>query len=280
MLASLKLIDLVEKNSEYIAKQWAKDVQKNPKTPYYHNVPEDKVIPQAIRFYDQFRRIFTADKPFETARTFFSSYAEDRYKDGVPMHEAIYALIMMRRHIWLYAEFQAVFISAVEQKQAVDSITRTMLMFDYAMYSISQKYQELVRSEIDKKLDLGAINVLRMEGDKDEKQGVKVGIMAALLFAAGLLTYHYHAGMGQQVLFTHLFYIPIVLASIWWKKSGIIIAFGLGVLLMASHAVFLKGVSFADDFIRAIMFFIIGSVVGLLAEGVTKAEEIYHKTIK
>ncbi len=278
MLASLKLIDLVEKNAEYIAKQWAKDVQKNSKTPYYHTLPEDKVIPQAIRFYDQFRRIFTSDKPFEAARSFFSVYAEDRYKDGVPMHEAIYALIMMRRHIWLYAEFQAVFISAVEQKQAVDSVTRTMLMFDYAMYSISQKYQELIRGEIDKKL--GAINVLRMEGEKDEKQGVKVGIMAVLLISVGLLTYHYHAGTGQQVLFTHLFYIPIVLASIWWKKKGVVVAFVLGVLLLASHAVFLKGISFVDDFIRAIMFLVIGSVVAMLAEGVTKAEEIYHKSIK
>lgn len=278
MLASLKLIDLVEKNAEYIAKQWAKDVKKNSKTPFYHNLPEDKVIPQALRFYDQFRKIFTSDNPFEAARAFFSQYAEDRYRDGVPMHEAIYALIMMRRHIWLYAEFQAVFISAVEQKQAVDSITRTMLMFDYAMYSISQKYQEMVRGEIDK--ELGAIRVLRMENEQDEKQGAKVAIMAALLFAVGLLTYHYHASLGEQVIFTHLFYIPIVLASIWWKRKGVTVAFGLGVLLMASHAVFLKGVSFVDDFIRAVMFFVIGSVVAMLAEGVKKAEEIYHKTIK
>lgn len=278
MLASLKLIDLVEKNAEYIAKQWAKDVRKNAKTPFYHKLPEDRVIPQALRFYDQFRRIFTSDNPFEAARSFFSQYAEDRYKDGVPMHEAIYALIMMRRHIWLYAEFQAVFISAVEQKQAVDSITRTMLMFDYAMYSISQKYQEMVRGEIDKQL--GAINVLRMDGEKDEKQGVKVAIMAAMLFGIGLLTYHYHAGTGTQVLFTHLFYIPVVLSSIWWKKKGVIVALGLGVLLMTSHAVFLKEVSFVDDFIRAIMFLVIGAVVAMLAEGVTKAEEIYHKTMK
>jgi hypothetical protein len=277
MLASLKLIDLVENNAEYIARQWAKDVRKNQKTPFYHGLSEDKTVPQAMRFYEQFRRIFTSDNPFEAARSFFSQYAEERYRDGVPMHEAIYALIMMRRHIWLYAEFQAVFISAVEQKQAVDSITRTMLMFDYAMYSISQKYQELIRGEIDKKL--GAINVLRMEGEKNEKQGLKVAIMAVLLIGVGLLTYYYHAGMGKTVLFTHLFYIPIVLSAIWWKKKGVIVAFALGVLLMASHAVFLKGLSFFDDFVRAIMFFIIGAVVALLAEGVTKAEEIYHKSI-
>lgn len=147
MLASLKLIDLVEFKAETIARQWARDVRQNRYTTFYHNKPEEKLIPQAVQFYDNFRRIFTTQNPAQEAEVFFATYAEERYREGIPLHEALYALILMRRHIWLYAEFQAIFTTATEKHQAVDSLTRTILMFDYATFFISKRYRELMKLE-------------------------------------------------------------------------------------------------------------------------------------
>ena len=56
MLASLKLLDLMADKSESMANPWAKDVVKNPKTPYYHNSDQDKIIPQAADFYQKLSR--------------------------------------------------------------------------------------------------------------------------------------------------------------------------------------------------------------------------------
>ena len=75
-----------------------------------------------------------------------------RFAEGLPLHEALYALILMRRHIWLYAEFQAIFITAVEQHQAVESLTRTILMFDYATYVLAERYEELMRREMNERV--------------------------------------------------------------------------------------------------------------------------------
>jgi hypothetical protein len=147
MIASMKLIDLVDSHAERIAEQWAKNVEKNPFTPFYHNKPVDKLVPQAIRFYRKFRDLFAEPKRTEASNGYFSKYAEERYREGVPLEQAIYALILMRRQIWLYAEFQATFSTAVEKQQAIDSVTRTMLMFDYAMYFITKKYRELMKLE-------------------------------------------------------------------------------------------------------------------------------------
>jgi hypothetical protein len=145
MIPSMKLVDLAENNATTIAEQWVKVVQKHALTPYYHNRPAEKIIPQAVRFYKNFRKIFTEAKPFEAGEEFFSSYARERYSDGVPLHEAVYALILMRRQLWLYAEFQAVFTSAMEKHQAMDSLNRTILVFDYAMYFITRHYQEMMK---------------------------------------------------------------------------------------------------------------------------------------
>jgi hypothetical protein len=78
------------------------------------------------------------------------------------------------------------------------------------------------------------------------------------------------------VIFTHLFYIPIILASIWWRKKGVLVALFLGALIITSHALFLKGAPFADDIIRASMFVLTGFVVARLMEGLKKVEDLFR----
>ena len=50
-----------------------------------------------------------AENPYEEAKTFSWKYAENFYRKKIPLQEAIYALMLMRRHLWLYAEFQGTF---------------------------------------------------------------------------------------------------------------------------------------------------------------------------
>lgn len=142
-----KLVDLTQKNAETIAKQWAKDVKTNARTYTYHDASEDKIILQAKDFYRNFQMMFFHEAPFEQAEEIFEKYAEERYREGIPLHEAVYALILMRRHIWLYAEFQSMFNTEVEHRQAVESLSRTILMFDYIMYIIARKYWKLMKLE-------------------------------------------------------------------------------------------------------------------------------------
>jgi len=269
-----KLIDLTETKAGDMARQWAADVRKNHRTPSYHGLPDDKLIDQAVSFYTNFRKMFFTESPYDTAKAFFTRYAEERYRQKVPLQEALYALILMRRHIWLYAEFQATFITAVEQQQSAESLNRTILMFDYATYQITEKYQELISRDIDRKL--GAIKTLRMEAPAGGKQGFKAGLMGVFLLIACILTWYYHATQGTGVIFTHLFYIPIILASIWWRKKGIPVALFLGILILMSHAIFLAGASFSDDIVRAVMFVVISFVVAQLMEGLKKVEDLYR----
>lgn len=144
MLASLKLLDLMANNSEAMARLWAKDVIKNSKTAFYHRYSEDRILPQAADFYRRLSGVYTLTNPFPAIHEFMSKFAEARIREGVPLHEALYAIILMRRHIWLYAEFQAIFITITEQRQALDSQTRTILIFDYIAYVLAEKYSSLL----------------------------------------------------------------------------------------------------------------------------------------
>lgn len=151
MLASLKLLDLMANNSEAMARLWARDVIKNAKTPFYHRYSEDRIIPQAADFYRKLSGVYTLKNAFPAISEFISKYAEARFKEGVPLPESLYAVILMRRHIWLYAEFQAIFVTIAEQHQALDSQTRTILIFDYIAYALAETYVSLMGQNPKKK---------------------------------------------------------------------------------------------------------------------------------
>ncbi|HPC86406.1 MAG TPA: hypothetical protein P5238_01305 [Smithellaceae bacterium] len=147
MVESIKLLDVLEANIDEIAAHWAADVKKNKRTVHYKDIPEEKLVLQAVKFYSQLRNMLMAPNRLDKAQEFFMHYARTCYEMGVPLHESIYALNMMRRHMWLYAEFQAIFINAIEHNQAIDSVMRIMLLIDYAVYEITQYYQDRIRLE-------------------------------------------------------------------------------------------------------------------------------------
>lgn len=262
-----KLIDLIERSPNEIAKQWCRDVKMNVRTPAFHGLAEDALIPMATEFYGNFREMFVTDHPFEAAKKIFGKYAEERYEQGIPAQEAMYALVLMRRHIWLYAEFQAIFVSAVEHQQAAESLNRTILMFDYAIYVITEKYQSLIRSGIRKKI--GGIQMMIQGGQTNAYHHLT---LAALLIGVGILTCLAPAVLETVAL--HLFYIPIVLAGIWFRNGGVFVAATLAVLLLLGHAVFLMHEPLINDLIRAVMFVFVGAVVTRLKKGLIEMGSI------
>jgi hypothetical protein len=258
-----KLIELIERNPNEIARQWCRDVKMNARTPTFHGLADDVLMPIATEFYGNFREMFVTDHPFEAAKQIFGKYAEDRYEQGIPIQEAIYALVLMRRHIWLYAEFQAIFVSAIEHQQAAESLNRTILMFDYAIYVITEKYHFLIRSGIRKKV--GGIQMLIQGGETKTYHHLT---LAALLIGMGALTFFSPAALETVSL--HLFYIPIVLSAIWFRHGGLLVAVIIAALLMLGHATFLMHEPFIHDLIRAAMFIFVGTVVTKMKKGLTE----------
>ncbi len=264
---SSKLIEIAENHAREIAARWYFDVIKNPRTPSYHNLSEEEAVPLAEEFYRHFSTIFLSEKPYEKARPFFSRYAEDRHRRGIPSSEAIYALSLMRRQIWLYSDYHLTFTTAEERMQAIESLNRMMLIFDYAVHVITSKYEELIRRDLNSKV--GILNVLRMNGSLEK---FRSSIMAILLFIGGIAVLFYHLFLKVEFPYAHLFYIPVILATLWWGKKGVSIAVGIGVYLVMSSAAFLNRLP-AELGISVVMFFTAAVIIALLTEGIERIEK-------
>ena len=142
-VATDKLLEFAERHADQIAREWWEHIRKNKRVPSYRSLPEKEAIMPAVSFYKNLKRIYNSDDLYGAIEHYFVDYAATRHKEGIPLQEAIYALVMMRRHLWLYAEFQALFTSALDIYQSIESINRTVLITDYATYIIIREYKLL-----------------------------------------------------------------------------------------------------------------------------------------
>jgi len=82
----------------------------------------------------------------------------------------------------------------------------------------------------------------------------KIGVLGSLLAICVLATYYSHFILKIEIVFTHLFYVPIILASLWWSRKGIAVAVFLALLLLISHIISPLETPIWMDIARASMF--------------------------
>ena len=113
---------------------------------------------------------------------------------------------------------------------------------------------------------------MRIElGKKKEKY--KVILIAILLAASCFMTYYFHEVVKSGAVFTHFFYIPIILASLWWKTKGVLVAIFLATLLIISDLFLTDYMTTVNDSFRAIMFVGIALLVAELSKKIAKSRE-------
>ena len=108
---------------------------------------------------------------------------------------------------------------------------------------------------------------------KAEKQKEKISLMIALLAACCFLLYYFHHVLEISTGFTHFFYVPIILASLWWQRKGLGVTLFLALLLLFTHYFLRDSIGAGNDYFRAFMFVFVGFVAALVSERIVKKDE-------
>ena len=109
---------------------------------------------------------------------------------------------------------------------------------------------------------------------------LKFIVILILLIISCWVSLYYHMVMNTCTVATHLFYIPIVISVIWWKRKGLIIPIFLGSFLIASHLFFVHDKSPSPDYLRVTMFLTVGFITVILREQLANAERIMARERK
>ena len=91
-------------------------------------------------------------------------------------------------------------------------------------------------------------------------------VIMILLGISVFLTYYFHAVLTLGTVFSHFFYIPIILTALWWEKRSILVAIFLGGLVVASSFLYRPDLLTLNDYARVLMFVVIAFVVATLSE--------------
>lgn len=97
--------------------------------------------------------------------------------------------------------------------------------------------------------------------------------MLFLVIGAGILTYIFKNVLETGILFTHFFYIPIIMACVWWKQRGLMVTVLLSIVLVAGQNLFGAYSLTINDAIRIVMLFVISVITVLLSEQLTATKD-------
>lgn len=107
-------------------------------------------------------------------------------------------------------------------------------------------------------------------GNRDAYRAV---ILALLILVCMGMTYYAHFILHTGIVFSHFFYVPIVLAGLWWGRRAVWVGVFLGTWLMVIHLLSGSEIHLALNLLRFGMFAVVGIVVGLIREQALKLEE-------
>jgi signal transduction histidine kinase len=93
----------------------------------------------------------------------------------------------------------------------------------------------------------------------------KAVIIALLVSASIFLTIWFHQGREEELIFPSVYYLPIILACLWWDRKGIWLAVFFSLLLIISSVVSPTGTATWELAIRASAFMLTAVVVAELS---------------
>ncbi|MBN2374589.1 sensor histidine kinase [bacterium] len=108
---------------------------------------------------------------------------------------------------------------------------------------------------------------------KDPHEIYKIAIIIILLSIACFFTYYFHVVLGIEIIFTHFFYLPVILASLWWGKKGLVVAVFLSAMLVLSHFFLRPNLRILEDGLRAGMLMIVATIISVLSERIASTEK-------
>ncbi|HUV06294.1 MAG TPA: PAS domain S-box protein, partial [Spirochaetia bacterium] len=101
---------------------------------------------------------------------------------------------------------------------------------------------------------------------------IRIVTVCALILVSAVLGIYFHSVLHTEIIFTHFIYIPIVLASMWWGRKGILVALLLAALLFSFH---LSGIAISpvwNDLVRMLFFVVVALCISALREAVIRSE--------
>jgi len=104
----------------------------------------------------------------------------------------------------------------------------------------------------------------------------KIRVLLFTIVACVILTFYVSFFVKQAIVYSHFFYIPILLAGVWYHRKAVYVALFLGSLHILATYFFLGHSFILTTFERMIFFVAVAYVVGVISEKEAKVRDAYQ----
>ena len=139
-MLSARLVRTIEDHADGLTRGVLEQISKNPLTPAYHGLAGDELQRRVYDVYHNLGR-WLGDQTEERLETTYGGLGRTRWREGVPLSEVVYALVIIKEHLREYIRAVGLVDSPVElylEEELHLSIGR---FFDRAMYHAVKGYE-------------------------------------------------------------------------------------------------------------------------------------------
>ena len=133
-MLSDSLIGFVNESIPLVARLWLADVRSNHTTSAYLRLDPETLLGECTTSLQQLGGWLEGESTEEQIRRFFRELGARRQAQGVPLHELLSAIMLLKRQIWAHARSQGVWQRPVEMYRVMELQSRFAVFFDRAMY--------------------------------------------------------------------------------------------------------------------------------------------------
>lgn len=137
-----RFIKMIETRADKVAKLWLKEVRQSKYTPTYHTFPEELIFERAMAVYERLGYWLSPETKKEEIRHFYMNLGHRRFQEGFRLEEVVFALILLKRYLWLEVISEGLLQTNLELYQALELNNQAVLYFDRAIYYTTLGYME------------------------------------------------------------------------------------------------------------------------------------------
>ncbi|MBN1635058.1 MAG: hypothetical protein JW920_01005 [Deltaproteobacteria bacterium] len=147
-MISETLIDLIQDSADELTGRLIHDVINREETEAYARLPEKEVYKRAYEVYSRLGSWLSKDTPKGELKNHYTELGRVRCREGIPLHEVVMVLMLVKRHLWLYVLETQLPNTSYELYQNLELNNRVVLFFDRAIFFTTMGYEEELRKDI------------------------------------------------------------------------------------------------------------------------------------
>jgi hypothetical protein len=144
-MSPARLIEIVEKDWEVIAQKAIGKVKTDPEVPNYRALTNDELRARARDLLAQLGHWLARRDEAGLARR-YEDLGRQRFEEGMPLHEVIYKLQLLKRTVYEHARDQHLEVTAIELYAEQEFLGVMDEFFDRIIFRVCKGYSE---SEMD-----------------------------------------------------------------------------------------------------------------------------------